>query len=369
MEKHLHIIAFNVPYPADYGGVIDVFFKIRALHEAGVKVHLHCFQYGRQQAEELVQYCESVKYYKRSMSFLNQFSLKPFIVKSRESRSLLIDLLKDDYPILFEGLHSCYYLDHPKLNNRLKIVRCHNIEHNYYLSLTKGINSFLLNTYFIYEAWKLKRFEKELIHADHIAAISESDEKYFQDHYGNTFLMQPCHSSTTISIAEGKGDYLLYQGDLSTPENSESAMFVIKELAPNLSFQFVIAGKKPSQTLLSEANKTDNVMVIANPTDNEMQQLIANAQINILPTFQATGFKLKLLNALFNGRFCLVSPAMVEGTGLETVCEIASDPKEFCQKINFLFEKEFSIEDIEKRTALLETFTNSAVISRLIELI
>ena len=31
MEKHLHIVAFNVPLPANYGGVIDVFYRLKAL--------------------------------------------------------------------------------------------------------------------------------------------------------------------------------------------------------------------------------------------------------------------------------------------------------------------------------------------------
>jgi hypothetical protein len=349
--------------------VIDVFYRIVALHEAGVKIDLHCFQYGRQRADELNQYCESVTYYPRSMSVLNQFSLIPFIVKSRSSKQLLRNLIKDDYPILFEGLHSCYFLDHPKLTNRNKIVRCHNIEHNYYSSLVKGIKSATLNGYFKLEAFKLKRFEKILIQANHIAAISGADEVYFEKHYGNTFLMQPCHPSTRISIKPRKGDYLLYHGDLSTPENIESAMFIIKDIASNVFFNFILAGKNPSHELVTVANEAGNVKVIANPSDSEMQKLITNAHINILPTFQATGFKLKLLNALFNGRFCLVSPAMVVGTGLEEACEIAINGKEFCQKISKLFVKEFSIEEIEKRTALLQKFTNSAVISTLIDLI
>jgi hypothetical protein len=42
-DRELHIISFNVPYPPNYGGVMDVFFKIRALHEQGIKIHLHCF--------------------------------------------------------------------------------------------------------------------------------------------------------------------------------------------------------------------------------------------------------------------------------------------------------------------------------------
>ena len=52
-NKHLHIISFDVPYPANYGGVIDVFYKIKALHAKCVKIHLHCFEYGRAEARVL----------------------------------------------------------------------------------------------------------------------------------------------------------------------------------------------------------------------------------------------------------------------------------------------------------------------------
>ena len=66
-DNHLHIIAFDVPYPANYGGVIDVFYRVKALSEAGVKVHLHCFEYGRGE-QEILKRCHEVKYYKRDTS-------------------------------------------------------------------------------------------------------------------------------------------------------------------------------------------------------------------------------------------------------------------------------------------------------------
>ncbi len=65
MDKHLHIITHDVPYPADFGGVIDLFYKIKTLHELGIKIHLHCFTGKRTQQEELNKYCVSVKYYPR----------------------------------------------------------------------------------------------------------------------------------------------------------------------------------------------------------------------------------------------------------------------------------------------------------------
>ena len=56
-EQRLHIVSFDVPFPPNYGGVVDVFYKIRALHKLGVKIHLHCFEYGRGEQKELDKYC------------------------------------------------------------------------------------------------------------------------------------------------------------------------------------------------------------------------------------------------------------------------------------------------------------------------
>ena len=36
-----------MPYPPNYGGVIDVFYKIKSLHAIGIKIILHCFKYGK----------------------------------------------------------------------------------------------------------------------------------------------------------------------------------------------------------------------------------------------------------------------------------------------------------------------------------
>ena len=40
--KGINIVSFNVPYPPNYGGIIDVYYKIKALREIGCEVVLHC---------------------------------------------------------------------------------------------------------------------------------------------------------------------------------------------------------------------------------------------------------------------------------------------------------------------------------------
>ena len=132
MTKAVNIVSFNIPYPPNYGGVIDVFFKIKALSDAGFKVYLHTFIYDRTPSEELKRYCKKIYYYKRNTGIIYNFSLLPYIVYSRKKKELLYNLNLNKYPIIFEGLHTCYYLGDISLKDRLCIYRESNIEHEYY---------------------------------------------------------------------------------------------------------------------------------------------------------------------------------------------------------------------------------------------
>ena len=67
-RKRLHIVSVDIPVPVNYGGAIDIYYKLKALKNTGIKVHLHCYEYDRKPAEELNQYCEEVFYYKREVN-------------------------------------------------------------------------------------------------------------------------------------------------------------------------------------------------------------------------------------------------------------------------------------------------------------
>ena len=108
-NKALHIVALNIPYPANYGGVIDIFYKLKALKDLGIKIHLHCYKYDREETNNLDILCTSVHYYPRKMSWFNLFSNIPFIVKSRKSENLLKNLdLRKQKDLLFK-IHMINY--------------------------------------------------------------------------------------------------------------------------------------------------------------------------------------------------------------------------------------------------------------------
>jgi hypothetical protein len=356
-DKHLHIISFDIPYPPNYGGVIDVFYKIRTLANLGIKIHLHCFEYpGRDQTSELNHYCEEVNYYPRKLGLRSAFSLAPYIVSSRKSEILLSNLLKDDYPILFEGLHSCYYIDDPRLKDRFKIYRESNIEHRYYFNLFKVDANLRNRLYFLMASGKLLLYQKVLHHANLMLAVSQYDTEYLKKHFRakEVFHLPSFHANDAVSILPGSGDYALYHGNIEVPENEFAATYLVTKVFSNLNFPLIIAGMNPRPKFKKLTEAYPNVMVIANPDDEKMFDLIRNAQVNILVTFQATGLKLKLLNTLYNGRFCLVNDAMTKGTSLEALCESGNNAEELRSKLDLLFKKEFTEEETARRVEQLK---------------
>ncbi len=79
------------------------------------------------------------------------------------------------------------------------------------------------------------------------------------------------------------------------------------------------------------------------------------------------GVKLKLLNALFNGRHCVVNAEAVEGTGLQEVCHLAEGAEEFKVIIENLYERPFTFLDLQlRREKLLNQYDNHQTASLLI---
>jgi hypothetical protein len=350
--------------------VIDVYFKIRALHAEGVKVHLHCFTYGRSPSPDLNKICESVNYYPRGRSPSLLFGSAPYIVSTRSSEELMKNLMKDDHPILFEGLHCCYYLADPRLKDRKKLVRTHNIEHDYYAALAGVEGGFFKRWYFEREAKRLERFESCLHHASHILAISPADARALSGRYKNVINVIAFHPDEKVNVREGKGAYALYHGNLGIGENNEAALFLVRKVFNNLEIPLVIAGNNPSAELMKESANYPHITVEHGIRTEKIVEMVRDAQVNILPTFQATGIKLKLLSALYNGRHCIVNPAMVANTGLDQVCIVADDANRMKEAVKNAFVKDFDKTQLQKREEILyRDFSNKANVQKILELI
>jgi|688.fasta_scaffold252402_2 hypothetical protein len=358
--KHLHIISFDIPFPADYGGVIDVFYKIKALHELGVDITLHCFEYGeRQPQKELENYCKNVFYYKRTRSILDLLSSQPFIVKSRENKELLANLLLDKHPILFEGLHTCFYLNHPLLENRYKMVRCHNIEHEYYYSLFENTNNLLKQFYFKSESKKLKKYESVLSAANKLLCISENDTVHFIKINNHSEYIPAFHGNELVNSNLEFDNYILYHANLCVSENEQMAIYLIQHIFTNKNYNYKIAGKEPSSALQKLLENKTNIELIANPTNDVLNNLISKAKINIVTSMIDAGFKLKLINALYLGGHCIVNKSKDEVLK-KTIHEVDIENNvDFNNQIDELMLLSYSNQDKEVRNNYLNNhFSN-----------
>jgi hypothetical protein len=157
---------------------------------------------------------------------------------------------------------------------------------------------------------------------------------------------------------------------LSVSDNEEAAVYLIKKVFAKRDIPLVIAGKEPSERLLQLAKQYDNVTIKANPNDAEMVDLLQNAQINVLMSFQKAGMKLKLLNALYRGRHCVVNRHTVQNTGLESLCYVKNTSRDMRSFVESLMNVQFSNKQIAERKTILERdFSNASNAAKIVELL
>ncbi|HTJ12251.1 MAG TPA: glycosyltransferase [Dinghuibacter sp.] len=354
---HIHVLSFTIPYPPDYGGVIDVFEKIRALQAEGVRVHLHCYQYNRERAEALEEYCEKVYYYQRKVGL--SLTL-PHIVASRRHALLATRLDRDDYPILAEGVHTAYPLVQGWWPGRKVAVRLHNVETEYYRNLSEVTHDRWKSMYYGIESGLLRRWE-ERVAALPLLAIHPGVKAYYEDVFGArevTYL--PAFTRYVAGDNPlGRGEYVLFHGDLSVADNVEALRWLLEEVRGEGRLPWVVAGRQPDERVFRLIRGHAGVRLYDNPSAPDMEALIRGAQVHVVQSFNPEGIKIKLLHALFAGRHCIAQEALLAGTGLSETCRAAGGAAEFRAALDELWERPFTEEDRALRTRLLrEQFDN-----------
>ncbi len=368
-NKNIHIVSFDIPYPPNYGGIIDIYYKVKTLNELGINVILHCFQYGKKlQSEKLNKICKKVFYYERDKSIKNLFSFYPYISNTRKSKILFNRINLKTEPIIFEGIHTCYNLNKVYTSKKNIYIRAHNVEHKYYWNLFKNERNIFHKIYFLFEYIKIKKFEKKLSLNYQMIAISKNDQIYFNK-FGSSKLIYPFHSNNSVDVKLGKGNYAIYHGNLSISENENSILFLIKKVFKHLNYPLIITGLNPSKKLIKVISKNRNIQLKPNPNDNELSYLLLNAQIHLLHSSQMSGFKLKLIKSLYTGRYCILNKNMLFTSDLSEIFHVAENAKEWINLIKNLSSKSIQNEDLSYRRIFVKRFNNKILGEKLIKLV
>lgn len=363
-----------MPYPPNYGGIVDVYYKLKSLYEAGGKIIYHCFYYeGHNPPSELLTpYCQEIHYYPRGKKPWKLLtSSLPYVISSRDNKALLTNLLRDNFPILFDGIQTCFYLNHPEIKKRTRLFRANNIEHTYYFELAKWETSWLKKQYLKIEARRLKRFEKKIKGVDAILCVAKMDIPHFEQ-YAKTYHIPPFFNSENHpNVAEEESlKQVLFQGNLSVKENEFAAKFILNEVAPLTKEKIIIAGKNPSTNLIALAKNHKNVELIATPSIEKMDALIRHSRVNLLLTFQQTGIKLKLLHALESGQHIIINDKMDDSGIFAALCHVENSAEGIVKQFENLLKIPFTTQDKLKRDeAFAVNYGNHRNANRILEIL
>lgn len=328
---------------------------------------LHYFSYTAERgAQGLHNDCVEIHVYDRKAFYEALPVSRPFIVQSRINRKLIKRLNADNNPILLEGLHCSGII--PFLDNMQRIVlRMHNDEAAYYHHLAQTERRFLKRLYFIQESRLLKTYQQSLAKKIKLACLSQTDADTFEKQYGfEKPAFVPCFIPwQKLTIENGLGSYCLYHGNMAVSENEEAALWLVRNVFSKNKAAFIIAGKGISKEVESEASGYRNITLVNNPSIERIDDLIRNAQVNVLPSMNGTGVKLKLLNALLNGRHCITNEAGAKGSGIHTSLTIAHGANDWLHSVAICMQQVFDEAQKEERKTVLTLYNNAANAERL----
>jgi glycosyltransferase involved in cell wall biosynthesis len=372
LSEYVHIVALDAPSPPNYGGAIDIYYKIVALSNIGKKVILHYFDYkgAHRGAQGLEKHCVAIYKYKRQTGWRSASIRSPYIVLSRISKELVERLNQDAHPIILEGIHCSGILNYLAQKDRKVVIRLHNDEAGYYRALAQTEPQVFKKAYYLFESYLLKRYQNALPRGIRIASLSTKDIKAFSKNAFTDLHFIPSFVPwQKINSEVGIGTFCLYHGNMSISENEKAAIWLIDHVFTRNSVPFTIAGKGISKNLRNKVRGFKHMQLVNDPSDERLEALLKDAHVNVLPSFNITGVKLKMINALFNGRYCVSNQSGVAGSEVENCAFTASNAKEMIETINHLFTKSFTLNDIADRKKILNIYHNEANANRLIALI
>jgi hypothetical protein len=367
MDKHLHIVAHDVPLPSDSGILKELVFLTKALHGEGILLHLHCF--GKEKPENLMPFCHEFHFYPKKQGHQGYTLSLPYAVSSRSDKSLVKRLEADQFPILFAGLKTVSpLLDSTLTKDRKIVLRMLRDEQRHFSDLTGLCSWGSLKLFYTIESIRFGRLMKKLSALPIQFAVSQA---YTRTQSLNNFaLVDQLIEMPFVMPQSGMGNFCLYHGNLGKSEHAYTANWLLKNVFNELEIPFVIAGNNPSDQLEKAAHEKMHTCLVANPSEKELQDLIKKAQVNILPSFVSQCNTGLLFQALAMGRHVLTNAKGACEMSNTSTYHLAESNDEFMSMTEALFNKSFDGSEHESRAAFLNgKYNNHKGVSTLIKML
>ncbi|MDC6166636.1 glycosyltransferase [Paucibacter sp. XJ19-41] len=354
-------IANDVPLPANSGGRVDVWRRMKALKSAGHDLTLLCWiDAGRVDPPsaavlaDLATVCSAVKILPITRSpgelagRLLQLWRWPSHVASRWVTSRGSDLAGwavacAPDAVLLDGLYGgAVALD---LARRLAvplIYRSHNVEHRYMSEQRQREQRGLRRLGLAANCLGLERFEREVIaRSQRVMDISQEDAAFWRSQGHGQIVWVPtlvdAGFAERLSRAPGhKAHDLLYFGNLNTPNNVEALGWLVQQvlpLLPQAELRIAVAGSRPTEAVRALLASDARITLIENPPD--MAAVVGDARVLVNTMLAGSGVNLKSVEMLFSDAALVSTPVGVKGMpeAAKDCFAVAATPQAFALAI------------------------------------
>ena len=344
MPTRLLCVTNDVSLPANSGGRVDIWRRMRALKAAGAELALVCwYDAGRSAAPtaEVIGELEciysvvkiipiersAVELFSRAVNLgrMPSHAAARWVTTDRNGLSTWASTFKPD-AVLLDGLYGGAVARW--LSDTFVIplfYRSHNVEHAYMRQQFQRADRFKARVGLLANRIGLARFERKTIRdAIRVFDISLDDcATWRAEGYSHVEWLPPLVDSDFVfrlgQQSPGEAIDVLYFGNLNTPNNVNGVLWLLKEVVPGLKaaqpqINIVIAGSHPVTTIIDAAKRLA-VNLIENPKD--VAPLLKNARVLVNPVFAGSGVNIKTVEMLFSTAYLVSTTQGLAGLPVE----------------------------------------------------
>lgn len=349
----------RVPWPLKDGGSIGYYNFIKGYHDAGCEVTVAALNTSKHYVETLPDDLTGIAAWhtveidnriKPVRALLNLFGSSSYNIErfiSRKFERMLGNLLQKQTfdVIIIESLFMAPYIDVIRNNsNALLVLRQHNVEHLIWQTLADTAHHPLKKWYLNLLAKRLLKFEQQQLNkVDLITTVTEDDATVFRE-MGCIKPIKPFPLG--IMIARGNKPHaapeipsVFHIGSMEWLPNQEAVRWFIEEVwqvassqYPSLSFYVAGRGMPESFKKLEGGN----LHMIGEVDD--AAEFMQQKQIMIVPLFSGSGIRVKILEAMAQGKAIISTTLGAQGIAYEKGKHllIADNSQEFIKAIDLL---------------------------------
>lgn len=360
LKKKILIVAGEFPYPANHGGIVDIWKRMNAFKKMNFSIDLMVTvkeNPSREQIREVERVVQNIFIVKRSNKVSYIFKKLPLQINSRKTLEKFQMNNKIYDWVILEGECTLAILSNKSLKYKKIILRMHNDESKYFRELSKSSQTWFKKFYYLSESYKFSWGEPYFIQQiENIMFISLDEKQRYTSKYNikNACFLPPAIDLKFYSRPLNNKT-VLFIGSLFMINNQEAIRYYIKYIHPQLNdiknYKFIIAGNNRNESLdwlYDLKSQFSNIYIYESPKD--LSEIYEMSTVFVNPMLHGAGVKVKTIEAIVNGLPVISTTVGCEGTGLmhQRHILISDDCDEYAKYIRNV------LEDIAIRNNLVQ---------------